>query len=30
VRDTGVGISADNLAKLFNNFTQAEPQIGHK
>jgi signal transduction histidine kinase len=30
VRDTGIGISAGNLAKLFNNFTQAEPDTASK
>jgi signal transduction histidine kinase len=30
VRDTGIGISPDNLAKLFSNFTQADPLIGQK
>ncbi|HET7593959.1 MAG TPA: ATP-binding protein [Stellaceae bacterium] len=30
VRDTGIGISAGNLAKLFNNFTQAEPDTANK
>ncbi|HEX9491133.1 MAG TPA: ATP-binding protein [Stellaceae bacterium] len=30
VRDTGIGISPGNLAKLFNNFTQAEPDTASK
>jgi signal transduction histidine kinase len=30
VRDTGIGISAGNLAKLFNNFAQAEPDTASK
>jgi signal transduction histidine kinase len=30
VRDTGIGISPENLAKLFTNFTQADPLIGQK
>jgi len=30
VSDTGIGISPDNLAKLFNNFTQADPDIAGK
>ena len=30
LRDTGIGISAGNLAKLFNNFTQAEPDTASK
>ncbi|HEX7970103.1 MAG TPA: ATP-binding protein [Stellaceae bacterium] len=30
VRDTGIGISPENLAKLFDNFTQAGPLIGQK
>jgi signal transduction histidine kinase len=30
VRDTGIGISPDNLDKLFNDFTQAEPVIARK
>jgi signal transduction histidine kinase len=30
VLDTGIGISPGNLAKLFNNFTQAEPDTASK
>jgi signal transduction histidine kinase len=30
VRDTGIGISAENLAKLFSNFSQANAAIGQK
>jgi signal transduction histidine kinase len=30
VHDTGIGISAGNLAKLFNHFTQAEPDTASK
>jgi signal transduction histidine kinase len=30
VRDTGIGISPENLEKLFTNYTQADPLIGQK
>jgi signal transduction histidine kinase len=30
VSDTGIGISAENLARLFNNFSQAHPAIAGK
>ena len=30
VRDTGIGISVENLAKLFGNFSQADAAIAHK
>jgi signal transduction histidine kinase len=30
VRDTGIGITPENMTKLFTNFTQADPLIGEK